>query len=73
MNFGTNTMTISTREYKELLCAKHTLVLVYGLMSKEMGDKEKVSTYVDGDKYMDIMDMFFDEVAVENAGQSEDF
>ena len=71
--FDKNTITITTKEYRELLCAKHTLVLVYGLMSKEMDDKEKVSDYVHGDKYMDIMDMFFDEVAVENAGQSEDF
>lgn len=68
-----NFISISVKEYKELIAAWHTLLLVYNLMYKETEAKEAVSTYVDGEKYMDIMNCFFDTMEVEDAGQTENF
>lgn len=68
-----NFISIPVKEYKELIAAQHTLILVFNLMNKEMEAKEAVSTFIDGEKYMDIMNCFFDVMEVENAGQTEDF
>ena len=68
-----NFISIPVKEYKELIAAQNTLILVFNLMNKEMEAKEAVSTFIDGEKYMDIMNCFFDVMEVENAGQTEDF
>lgn len=65
---------ITGKEYAELVAIKHTLILVHSLMRKELEAKDTmVSTYVNGDKYMDIMECLWDTLEVENAGQTEDF
>lgn len=67
-------ISISIAEYRQLVIARHTLELVYALMAKELDAKDELaSTYVHGDKYMDIIDTYFDVMGVENAGQTEDF
>ena len=68
-----SSISLSINEYNELLAAKHTLTLIYTLMCKELDAKDRVSTYIDGEKYMDIMETLIDMVGVENAGQTEDF
>ena len=69
--FDKNTITITTKEYRELIAARHTLMIAHSLMHKECENSS--STYVDGKPYLNIMDLYFDAIEVENAGQSEDF
>ena len=68
-----SSISLSINEYNELLAAKHTLTLIYTLMCKELDAKDRVSTYIDGEKYMDIMETLIDMVVAENVRQTEDF
>ena len=68
-----NSISLSINEYNELLAAKHTLTLIYTLMCKELDAKDRVSTYIDGEKYMDIMETLIDMVVAENVRPTEDF
>ena len=68
-----NSISLSINEYNELLAAKHTLTLIYTLMCKELDAKDRVSTYIDGEKYMDIMETLIDMVVAKNVRPTEDF
>lgn len=68
-----SSISLSINEYNELLAAKHTLTLIYTLMCKELDAKDRVSTYIDGEKYMDIMETLIDMVVAENVRPTEDF
>ena len=68
-----SSISLLINEYNELLAAKHTLTLIYTLMCKELDAKDRVSTYIDGEKYMDIMETLIDMVVAENVRPTEDF
>lgn len=61
-----NTTTITNREYRELIAAKQTLLLIESLMCKELGDDER--SYVCGKTYLDIIETFWGAMEVNNAG-----
>ena len=62
---------ITGKEYAELVAAKHTLTLITNLMQKELDAKDTCSTYIDGEKYMQILDCYWDVVEVNNAEYSD--
>ncbi len=65
---------ITGKEYAELIAAKHTLTLITNLMHKEMeGNEESCSAYINGEKYMQIIDCYLDMVEVNNVGYPDTF
>jgi hypothetical protein len=68
-----NNVTISTKEYAEFIAAKHTLMLITNLMNKEVDAKDSGSTYIDVDKYIQILDCYWDAMEVNNAEYPEAF